>query len=55
MLNYVRRIPTKLYFGEGEIKHLADSLNIFGKNVLLTYMTSDGGFGLKALEVFYGN
>lgn len=37
MLNFTHDIPTKLFFGQGQICHLAESLNQFGKNVLLTY------------------
>lgn len=43
MLNYIHDIPTKLYFGEGQIKHLDEILRPFGKNVLLTY----GGGSIK--------
>ncbi|MDO5435876.1 MAG: iron-containing alcohol dehydrogenase [Clostridia bacterium] len=43
MLNFVRGIPTKLYFGKGQICHLAESLDRYGKNVLLTY----GGGSIK--------
>ena len=37
MLNFVHNIPTKLYFGKGQIRHLADALDPFGKKVLLAY------------------
>ncbi len=37
MLNYVHEIPTKLYFGEGQIRHLDEVLRPFGTRVLLTY------------------
>ena len=43
MLNYVHAIPTKLYFGEGQISHLDELLRQFGTNVLLTY----GGGSIK--------
>ncbi len=43
MLNFVHNIPTKLYFGEGQIKNLDIALSQFGKNVLLTY----GGGSIK--------
>ena len=43
MLNYVHSIPTKLFFGKGQISHLSDALNTFGKKVLLTY----GGGSIK--------
>ncbi|MBO4211448.1 MAG: iron-containing alcohol dehydrogenase [Oscillospiraceae bacterium] len=37
MLNYIHNIPTRLYFGKGQISHLTEVLEPFGKNVLLTY------------------
>ena len=37
MLNFAHNIPTKLYFGKGQIRHLADALDPFGKKVLLAY------------------
>ena len=37
MLNYVHDIPTKLYFGKGQIRRLPDILAPFGKRVLLTF------------------
>ena len=43
MLNYVHAIPTKVYFGKGQIDKLNESLKQFGKKVLLTY----GGGSIK--------
>ncbi len=43
MENYVHAIPTKIYFGKGQISHLDESLRQFGKKVLLTY----GGGSIK--------
>ena len=43
MLNYVHAIPTKLFFGEGQISNLDGLLRQFGTNVLLTY----GGGSIK--------
>lgn len=37
MLNFVHDIPTKLYFGKGQIEKLPQILDQFGKRVLLTY------------------
>lgn len=34
MENFVHAIPTELYFGKGQISHLAELLNRYGKNVL---------------------
>lgn len=48
MLNFVHDIPTKLYFGQGQISHLAESLSGFGKNVLLTY----GGGSIKKIGLY---
>ena len=48
MLNYQRTIPTKLYFGKGQICHLEEALNRFGKNVLLTY----GGGSIKKIGLY---
>lgn len=48
MLNYTHDIPTKLYFGQGQIKHLEESLNRFGKKVLLAY----GGGSIKKIGLY---
>ena len=48
MLNFKHDIPTKLYFGEGQIKRLAKSLKPFGKNVLLVY----GGGSIKKIGLY---
>lgn len=48
MLNYEHHIPTKLFFGKGQILHLTESLNEFGKNVLLTY----GGGSIKKIGLY---
>ncbi len=48
MRNFTHNIPTKLYFGEGQIKHLAESLDQFGKNVLMTY----GGGSIKKIGLY---
>ena len=48
MLNYTHNIPTKLYFGQGTISYLAESLDAFGKNVLLTY----GGGSIKKIGLY---
>ena len=37
MLNYVHNIPTKLYFGKGQIENLPNILQEYGKNVLMVY------------------
>ena len=48
MLNYVHDIKTKLYFGKGSISHLKESLECFGKNVLLVY----GGGSIKKIGLY---
>lgn len=48
MENYTRAIPTKLFFGKGVISHLEESLNKFGKKVLLTY----GGGSIKKIGLY---
>ena len=48
MLSFKHDIPTKLYFGEGQIKRLAKSLEPFGKNVLLAY----GGGSIKKTGLY---
>ena len=48
MLNYVHEIPTKLYFGKGQISHLDEILRSIGKKVLLTY----GGGSIKKMGLY---
>ena len=48
MENFEHHIPTKLYFGKGSISHLAESLNTYGKRVLLTY----GGGSIKKIGLY---
>ena len=48
MLNYTHNIPTKLYFGKGQISHLAEALDQFGKRVLLAY----GGGSIKKIGLY---
>lgn len=43
MNRFVYDIPTKLFFGEGQIKHLSNLANSFGKNILFIY----GGGSIK--------
>ncbi len=45
MLNYVHSIPTKLYFGKGQIDNLPGILAPYGRNVLLAY----GGGSIKRI------
>ena len=48
MLNFIHNIPTKLYFGKGQICHLAESLMQYGKRVLLAY----GGGSIKRMGLY---
>ena len=48
MLNYVHHVPTKIYFGKGQICHLEEVLNGYGKRVLLTY----GGGSIKKIGLY---
>ena len=48
MLNYTHDIPTRVFFGEGQIAHLEESLRPFGSKVLLTY----GGGSIKKTGLY---
>ena len=48
MLNFVHDIPTKVYFGKGQISHLAEALMPYGKKVLLAY----GGGSIKKMGLY---
>ena len=48
MLNFTHAIPTKLYFGEGQIDKLDAALRPFGTNVLLAY----GGGSIKKTGLY---
>lgn len=48
MLNFVHDIPTKLYFGKGQIENLSSILSPYGKNVLPTY----GGGSIKKTGLY---
>ncbi|WP_069987070.1 iron-containing alcohol dehydrogenase [Massilioclostridium coli] len=37
MEQFIYHIPTKIYFGKGQIEHLADALKPYGNKVLLVY------------------
>ena len=43
MQNFIHNIPTKVYFGKGQISHLDEALRAYGTKVLLTY----GGGSVK--------
>ena len=48
MQNYVHAIPTKVYFGKGQIERLPEALAAFGKRVLLAY----GGGSIKRIGLY---
>lgn len=48
MQNYSHTIPTKIYFGKGQISRLAEALRPFGAKVLLTY----GGGSIKKTGLY---
>ncbi len=48
MQNYVHAIPTKVYFGKGQIERLPEALATFGKRVLLAY----GGGSIKRIGLY---
>ena len=48
MQNYVHAIPTKVYFGKGQIERLPEALAAFGKRVLLAY----GGGSIKRTGLY---
>jgi len=48
LLNFVHDIPTKIYFGKGQIEHLPEVLSGFGKKVLLAY----GGGSIKKIGLY---
>ena len=48
MLNYVHNIPTKVYFGKGQVENLPEILSEYGKNVLMVY----GGGSIKKIGLY---
>lgn len=48
MQNYYHHVPTKLYFGKGQICHLEESLAAYGRHVLLVY----GGGSVKKTGLY---
>ena len=48
MLNFVHDIPTKVYFGKGQISNLAEAIMPYGKKVLLAY----GGGSIKKMGLY---
>lgn len=48
MENFVHDIPTKVYFGKGQIENLNKVLSVYGKKVLLVY----GGGSIKKIGLY---
>lgn len=48
MLNFTYDIPTKVFFGKGQISHLAEQIKLFGERVLLTY----GSWSIKEIWLY---
>ena len=48
MDNFVYSIPTKIYFGKGQVKHIGDIVSTYGKRVLLVY----GGGSIKRNGIY---
>ena len=37
MENFVYSVPTTVYFGKGQVRHIANIVSAYGKSVLLVY------------------
>lgn len=48
MENFIYDIPTKIYFGQGQIQHLSECIAKYGKRILLVY----GGGSIKKNGVY---
>ena len=48
MNSFIYDIPVKVYFGEGQIKHLGEAVSQYGRRVLLTY----GGGSIKRIGLY---
>ena len=48
MENFIYSIPTDIYFGKGQIRHLPKIITKYGKRVLLVY----GGGSIKRNGIF---
>lgn len=48
MQNFHYSIPTEIYFGKGQIKHLGNVLSTYGKKVLMVY----GGGSIKTMGLY---
>ncbi len=48
MKNFIYDVPTKVYFGKGQVAHLGEELAKYGKTVLLVY----GGGSIKRMGLY---
>lgn len=48
MENFIYSIPTKIYFGKGQVQHIGEIITKYGKNVLLVY----GGGSIKRNGIY---
>lgn len=48
MDNFVYEIPTTIYFGKGQVKHIGEIISQYGKNVLIVY----GGGSIKRNGIY---
>jgi alcohol dehydrogenase YqhD (iron-dependent ADH family) len=48
MENFVFSVPTKIYFGRGQIEHLGEAIREYGSRVLLVY----GGGSIKKIGLY---
>ncbi|MEG1992925.1 MAG: iron-containing alcohol dehydrogenase, partial [Acetivibrio sp.] len=48
MENFLYHIPTKIYFGKGQIRELGESIKPYGNKVLLVY----GGGSIKKIGLY---
>ena len=48
MENFIHDIPTKVYFGKGQIENINNVLSVYGKKVLLVY----GGGSIKKIGLY---
>lgn len=48
MDNFIYSVPTKIYFGKGQVQHIGDIVQTYGTNVLLVY----GGGSIKCNGIY---
>ena len=48
MENFVYSVPTTVYFGKGQVRHIANIVSAYGKSVLLVY----GGGSIKRNGIY---